>query len=202
MPFDINVFKQNGLVLGGARPSLFEVSFSSGAGADVTGGLTTLNSIVAPRLNQKISFLCQASSIPASTVGVIEVPYFGRKIKISGDRTFADWSVTILNDEDFSLRDMFEKWLNRLNTHETNLRLENRYKVDAYIRQFSKNGETIREYRMVGLFPLEVSAMEVDWEASNRVQTFNVSFAYDYWTPTINSKIEPSYTGTEEDVSL
>ena len=78
MPFNINVFKQNGLVLGGARPSLFEVSFSSGTGAGVTGGLTTLSSIITAELNQKISFLCQASSIPASTVGVIEVPYFGR----------------------------------------------------------------------------------------------------------------------------
>ena len=102
------------------------------------------------------------------------------------------------------LRDMFEKWLSHLNTHETNLRLlpENKYKTDAYIRQFSKNGDIIREYQMVGLFPLEVSAMEVDWEASNRVQTFNVSLAYDYWTPIRNDMSRPNYRGTETDVSV
>jgi hypothetical protein len=199
MAFNINDFRQRGLVLGGARPSLFEVSFSAGGGADRVGGLVTSATNIA-QLDEKIKFSCQASSIPASTVGVIEVPYFGRKIKISGDRTFADWSVTILNDEDFVLRDMFENWLNLLNTHESNLRNvpSNQYKCDAYIRQFSKDGTTIREYRMIGMFPLEVSAMDVDWDATNRIQTFNVSLAYDYWVPVLVDRSNPSYTGTEQ----
>jgi hypothetical protein len=202
MAFNISDFRQRGLVLGGARPSLFEVSFTAGAGATASAGLATSLTFIGS-LDEKIKFSCQASSIPASTVGVIEVPYFGRKIKISGDRTFADWSVTILNDEDFSLRDMFENWLNLLNTHETNLRKNlrnvpsNQYKSDAYIKQFSKDGSIIREYRMIGMFPLEVSAMDVDWDATNRIQTFNVALAYDYWVPVQNDRSIPTYTGTE-----
>ncbi|MEK9799752.1 MAG: hypothetical protein VW647_02560, partial [Alphaproteobacteria bacterium] len=64
----------------------------------------------------------KASSIPASTVGQIEVPYFGRKVKMAGNRTFENWQVTVLNDEDFLVRNAFEKWSSFINSHENNLR--------------------------------------------------------------------------------
>lgn len=200
MAFNINDFRTRGLVLGGARPSLFEVSFTPGAGAAGDASIaTSLATLINSSVEEKIRFSCQASSIPASTVGVVEVPYFGRKIKLSGDRTYADWSVTILNDEDFAIRDMFEAWTNILNTHETNLRgvTQNLYKTDAYIRQFAKTGNMIREYRMIGMFPLEVSPMDVDWDATNRIQSFNVTLAYDYWLPVAGDDSRPSYTGVE-----
>ena len=99
MAFNINQFKTNGLVLGGVRSSLFEVE------------LTLPIQVGSQAVTNKIMFTCRASSIPASTVGIIEVPYFGRKIKLSGDRTYDNWSVTIINDEDYSVRNAFEGWL-------------------------------------------------------------------------------------------
>jgi hypothetical protein len=172
MAFNINNFKAAGLTGGGARPSLFQVQLTPPAGVFDA--------------SQKLTFTCRASSIPASTVAPVEVPYFGRKIKLAGDRTFADWNVTVMNDEDYNVRAMFEEWSQRLNTNETNLKTiqNNDYKtVDAVVQQFGKIGESkvIAQYNFYGLFPLEISAMELDWDSTNQIQTFNVTFAYDYW---------------------
>ena len=177
MAFDINNFKAQGLTRGGARPSLFRVELS------LPPILRSLNQNLA-----KFTYTCRASSIPAATVAPIEVPYFGRKIKLAGDRTFADWSVTIMNDEDFAVRRMFEEWSNVINTYETNYKTvpTNEYKVaDAVVTQFTKAGDAIPlgKYTFIGMFPLEISAMDLDWDATNTIQTFNVTFAYDYWIP-------------------
>ena len=92
MAFNINEIRSN-LALGGARPSLFQI---------------IMNNPVDAAGDAKLPFMAQAAQIPASTVGTIEVPYFGRKIKIAGDRTFAEWTVTIINDEDFLIRNAME----------------------------------------------------------------------------------------------
>jgi hypothetical protein len=171
MAFNINNFKTNGLQFGGARPSLFDVALT------IPDGVSNAT--------QKLTFTCRASSIPAATIAPVEVPYFGRKIKLAGDRTFADWSVTVMNDEDYSIRKMFEQWSNLINNHEENLKtaVRNDYKTrDAEVVQYGKDGRPLAAYLFYGLFPLEISAMDLDWDASNTIQTFNVTFAYDYWT--------------------
>ena len=178
--FNINTFKNEGLKFGGARASLFDVSLPVPPGV-----ISDL---------RKLTFTCRAASIPASTVGQIEVPYFGRKIKLSGDRTFADWSITVMNDEDYLVRKMFEEWLNVLNSHEGNKRKKeanfNSYKApDSTVIHYGKDGEPINAYTFVGLFPTEVSAMELDWDTTNSIQTFSVNLAYDYWTSTVKSPI-------------
>ena len=181
MTFDISRFKQNGLVNGGARASLFQFILSP---PQNIGDFST-----------KLKFTCRAASIPASTVAQIEVPYFGRKIKLAGDRTFADWSITVMNDEDYSVRKMFEDWLFVLNSHKENIKsaLNNNYKAfDSVVNHYGKRGNIINSYTFVGLFPTEVSAMELDWDTTNSIQTFTVNLAYDYWIPAyqVNSEDE------------
>jgi len=175
MAFNINDFKNNGLTKGGARPSLFAVTITRPPEIITSDTLSFL---------QKIQFTCRASSIPASSVASFDVPYFGRKIKLAGDRTFADWNVTIMNDEDFGVRDFFEEWSQNINTNETNQKISvrNQYKTaDADVVQFSKDGRQIARYTFTGMFPTEISAMDLDWDATNSIQTFNVTFAYDYY---------------------
>src|SRR6266576_5422693 len=134
MAFDINQFKKFGIPQGGARPALFEVLMTPPGIAGDT---------------KLISFKCMAASLPAFTTGVIEVPYFGRKVKVAGDRVFQDWQVNIINDEDFSVRAMMEKWSNEINTLISNVRLSNNgdieeYKsTDALVTQYSKFGQNV-----------------------------------------------------------
>lgn len=180
MPFNINTFKSRGLVYGGARPALFSVTLSVPAGIGID------NVSVA-----KFQFLCTSAELPSATVSAIEVPYFGRRIKVAGDRAFSDWAVNILNDEDFSVRALFETWSNAMNRLVSNVRdsnvSEEEYKTDLQVTQYSKDGEAIRAYNIVGAFPTSVSGIGLDWSSTNAVESFSVSFSYDYWVPEIES---------------
>jgi len=176
MPFNINTFKSNGLVYGGARPSLFSVYLSVPQGI----GIDSVSV-------DKFRFVCRAAELPASAVSSIEIPYFGRKIKVAGERAFADWSVTVMNDEDFAVRSLFETWSNALNRMVSNVRDPNinaeNYKADLEIIQYGKDGNVIRSYQLVGAFPTEIGNIGLDWDSANAVESFSVNFSYDYWIP-------------------
>ena len=173
MAFNINEMRSQ-LTLGGARPTLFQVNISNPANS--AGDL-------------KSPFLIRASQVPASTLGFIEVPYFGRKVKIAGDRTFAEWNVTVVNDEDFLIRNSMEEWMNTINSHLGNVRgfgsaSDLSYKSTAQVIQYSKTGVPIREYSFNGIFPTNITEMDVDWNATDVIQEFNVTFQYDWWEVT------------------
>jgi hypothetical protein len=180
MPFNISAFKSNGLVYGGARPSLFQVFMTPPAGI----GIDTVSA-------DKFRFVCKTAELPESTISQIEVPYFGRRIKVAGERAFADWSVSVLNDEDFSVRAMFELWSNALNRHVSNVRdpalSAEQYKTDLDILQYSKDGAIIRSYQLVGAFPTTIGSIGLNWESANAIEEFSVTFAYDYWVPVIEA---------------
>lgn len=171
MPFNVSEMRSQ-LTGGGARPTLFEVQITN-----------PINGVA----DFKIPFMVKAASMPASTVGQIEVPYFGRKIKIAGDRTFEDWEVTVINDEDFAVRNAMEQWMNAMNSHVGNLRDASRgspesYKSQAQVRQFSKTGEMIREYTFNGIFPSNVAAIDTSWETNDSIEEFSLTLGYDWWT--------------------
>jgi T4-like virus tail tube protein gp19 len=177
MAFNVNDFKTNGIIYGGARPSAFNIQIPA----------PPSNIGLSQSSIQKVQFLCSAASLPASTIGTVEIPYFGRKIKIAGDRTFADWTITVMNDEDFSLRSMFEMWSNALNQMVANLRpddVDKDYKADILVNQYGKDGEVIRQYTLVGAFPTSVEAIPLNWNSTNQIEEFNVTLSYDYWIPT------------------
>jgi hypothetical protein len=170
MAFNIQEIRSQ-LALGGARASLFQVQIANPANG--AGDI-------------KVPFMVKAAQLPASTLGQIEVPYFGRKIKIAGDRTFAEWTVTVINDEDFLIRNAMEQWMNSINSHAGNIREFGSaspllYKSNAQITQFSKTGVPIREYTFNGMFPTEVSAIEMSWETVDAIEEFTVTFQYDFW---------------------
>lgn len=193
MAFNISTFKSLALPTGGARPSLFQVTLADPPGIPLNA-------------KTKFTFTCRAAQLPASTLGTIEVPYFGRKIKIAGDRVFQNWQVTVMNDEDFDVRNMMETWSNYLNTHETNIRrtsTEAQYKSEMEVIQFSKGGPSgdgsipIRSYRLIGAFPTVISPIALDWNTTDQIETFDVTFEYDYWLPGTTTQATGTYTGLE-----
>ena len=170
MAFNINEIRSQ-LTLGGARPALFQV---------------IMNNPVNAAGDAKLPFMAKAAQIPASTIGTIEVPYFGRKIKIAGDRTFAEWTVTIVNDEDFLIRNSMEEWMQSINSHLGNVRKFGAaspllYKQNAQVVQYSKTGLPVRQYTFNGMWPIEVSTIDLAWESTDAIEEFTVTFNYDYW---------------------
>jgi len=162
MAFSVTDFKSRALGRGGYRPTLFEVR--------ITG------------LGQDLSFLCQSSQVPAMTMGVIEVPYFGRKIKLAGDRTYAEWTTTVMIEEDFSVRSELERWSMDINRGDTNTRnrLNEEYKEEAEVLLYGKGGAVIRSYRLVGAWPSDIGAIELDWNTTDTIGTYTVTWAFDF----------------------
>jgi hypothetical protein len=170
MAFNVNDIKAQ-LEFGGARPSLFQVQIINPI--DATGDLKT-------------PFMVRSSQIPEATLGTVLIPYFGRQVKVAGDRTFAPWSVTIMNDEDFLIRNAMETWTNAINSFQGNVRTTGSssptdYKSDALVNQYNKQGDLIRQYKFVGIFPTLIAPIALDWEAVDQIQNFEVEFQYDYW---------------------
>lgn len=159
------------LPLGGARPTLFKVQFvnPSNSAGDI-----------------KVPFLCFSSSLPASNLGLIQVPYFGRTIKLAGDRSFDPWTVALYNDEDFLVKNALESWSNSINSMQGNIRgfgtsASSAYKSDAIVQQISKTGVTLREYKFVGIFPRRLSPIQLAWNQTDAIETFECDFEYDWW---------------------
>ena len=164
MPFNINEFKSQ-LVGGGARPTLFQVQITNPING--TG-------------DNKLSFMAKATSLPGFQVGSYVVPYFGRQVKFGCDKVFEDWPVTIINDEDFLVRNALEAWNNAINTHESNERaLPQNYKSQGEVVQYSKDGRILRKYVFDGIFPVSIDSIPLSWETVDTIEEFNVTFQYD-----------------------
>ena len=167
---NINDFKAK-LAGGGARANQFKVTMPFPGYAQVGGEI------------EDLAFLCTTAQIPAMNVGLVNVPFRGRQIKIAGDRTFADWSITVLNDTDFKLRNAFERWQNGINNMTDNEGLSNPvdYQVDAFIDQLDRNGNTLKSYTLRGAYPVEVSDIALNYGTVDEVETFGVTFQYQYF---------------------
>ena len=185
MAFNVQQFRSQ-LTGDGARPNLFQCTLTfpilaSSGGATSPGGIQdNVN------LTEKYSFMARAAQLPGSTVNQIPVNYFGREIKFSGNRTFPEWTVTIINDEDFRLRNAFEKWMHGLNSHVTNTRGASfqsgvDYQQDGLVTQFGKAGNIIKQYSLIGMFPIDVSPIELDWGSNDTIEEYAVTFAYQWW---------------------
>ncbi len=166
MAFNVNEIRAN-LIGDGARPSLFEV---------------TMVNPVSALGDQQLRYMVRATQIPASSLSMIEIPYFGRRIKVAGTRTFPEWQVTVMNDENFSVRRAFEAWSAAINSNQTNVRSTSNYRTTADVIQYGKEGGELRRYQFVNIFPLEIGPIELGWDQGDQIEEFTVTFAFDYWT--------------------
>lgn len=191
MAFNVEQFRA-AMVYDGARPNLFQVKLTFP---------NIINSGLTQYAGRQISFMANSSQLPPSIVGVARQSYFGREVKFPGDRVFPDWSINVINDETFDIRNSFERWLNVLNNNSQNIRdagainyLE--YAVDAQITHFSKDGTPIKEYNFVGLFPTQVDPINVAWNQNDTIEEFGVTFSYQYWVSTLDDSTPLSVNGT------
>jgi len=157
------------LIGGGARANLFKATLAFPAYA---AGDTEL-----------AQFMCKAAQLPASVVGQIDVPYRGRQMKIAGDRTYENWTVTIINDTGSEIRDAMERWQNGINTHVSNSGLTNPadYEADLAVDQLDKAGNSVKSYTFRSAWPVNVSSIDVSNESTDTIEEFTVEFAYQYW---------------------
>jgi len=154
---------------GGARPNLFKatINFPAYAGGDA----------------ELTSFLCKTAQLPQSQVGNFVVNFRGRELKMASERTFEPWTVTILNDTDFAIRDAMERWSNGINGHSSNTGLVNPvdYQTDLFVEQLDRDESVIKRVDIRGAFPETVGPIALSYDTRGEIETFDVTFAYQYW---------------------
>jgi len=168
MALGVDDFKSK-LIGGGARPNLFKATVNFPAYAGGNSELT--------------QFLVKGAQLPASTIAQIDIPFRGRQLKIAGDRTFENWSITIINDSGMSIRNAFERWMNGMNEHSANLGLVNptSYQADMLIDQLDKSERVTKRYQIRGAFPVSVAAIDLSYDSNDTIEEFSVDLAYQYW---------------------
>ena len=172
---NINDFK-TALSDGGARANLFEVTIST----PPVGSLSNFK------------FLCKTSTIPTSVIAPISIPFMGRDIKMAGDRTFDTWSTTIINDENFQIRDTLERWLDRIKGHTTMKQIDKKtsgYKRTATVTQLSKDGSELKSYKFINVWPTSLTEIPLDM-ASGEIEEFSCVWNYDYWEASTTKEVE------------
>ena len=136
-----------------------------------------------PRAGNKIEFLAKASSIPAATLGEVLVPFKGQTLKLAGDRSYADWSVTIINDNEFSSRTALEQWQSEIQGHGTSTgSATTDYLLSrAFVEQLGKDDSVLARYEFFNIFPKEIGSIELSYENADALEEFEVTFAYSHW---------------------
>ena len=174
------------LVGGGTRPNLFECELTFPDGLGITTDLD-------------FNFMVKAASLPASNINVINIPFRGRNLKVAGDRTFDPWTITVMNDTNFKIRNAFELWMNFINRHDdaAGVITPAAYQKDMKVFQLGRGitsegtrgalpqtGEkmpVLKQYKFYGVFPTAVSAIDLSYDSADTIEEFTVDLQVQWW---------------------
>ena len=179
---------------GGARPNLFEVQIPNLPDAATN---STPKADWGTDIQENFSILCKAANLPASNIASIDVPFRGRTLKVAGDRTIDNWTITVINDENFAIRTVMEAWMNSIArlSNNTGATRPEAYMIDAEVHQLGrgyssgvssgKNSSTagdtkvtpLKSYKFIDIFPVAVSAIDLSYDSSDTIEEFTVEFA-------------------------
>jgi hypothetical protein len=177
-----------------ARPNLFQVDLNFPATLGISSDLSTFG-----------NFTVRAANLPASQIGVVEVPFRGRVLKIAGDRTFEPWTITVMNDSKFSMRNAFELWANSIQAANENFTAAGTlgdatdstgYFADMLVHQLSRdiksdaeNPKILKSYKFYNVFPSNVSAIDLDFGNNDAIEEFTVELQVQYWAPVQSTSV-------------
>jgi len=185
MTFTVSDFKSNlAAGGGGARPALYEVSITNTHNNDLAFGASVASSWS--------GLLVKAAAIPPANIAPLAVNYAGRAYKWTGFRTFDNWTVTVLNDEDFKIRGQMMEWMIKISGRLDGTRnttngspittgtVKGYFEGNATVKQLGKDGAVKQVYKFYNLWPTELGEIAVDW-SQDSIQEYTIGFAYDYW---------------------
>ena len=183
----IDSFKSR-LVSGGARPNLFEVEM------DFPSGVGIFDEEID---NTRHRMMIKGAQLPASNIAEVIVPFRGRQLKVAGDRRFDPWTITVINDGDFKLREAFERWANYIIKVSDGSGTINPtdYFADWRVNQLGRastdldtrgenSGATLpvlRRYNMKGCWPSAVSGIELSYDTADTIEEFQVTLQVQWW---------------------
>lgn len=148
---------------GGARANLYKVEIEG--------------------IDSKLEFLCKTSQLPGKTVNPIEVKYLNNTLKVAGDATFEDWTITLMNDEDYAIHHQIEQWMETIknNARATGSGNISDYMRQAHVIQLGRDGSELSHYTFYNLWPTSLSPVELGFESADTITESSVTFSYSHW---------------------
>ena len=174
--FNVERFKSS-LTNGGARPNQFMVQLSFPT--YVAGQALAV---------ARAPFLVSVAELPGQTVNPAIIQYRGREVKFVGDRIYAPFTITVLNDAEMSIRSAMEQWMGGMEDYAGKFgRLQPaEYQRDMQVFQLDRNGNALKSYNIVNAFPVDLSPVALDFGANDQISTFTVTFQYQHFTVSNN----------------
>lgn len=171
---NINDFKSR-MRGGGARPNQYRIILSFPAGLSISTGALAA---------EKASFLCNSTTLPASTIANVPVPYRGRTVNFAGERSFAPWSINVYTDVDFDVRNAMEEWQAKVQNYAATNGVTDpvAYQADMRVEQLDRNGEVLKTYTFKDAFPISIGEITLSYNTDNQIESFPIIFQYNYFT--------------------
>ena len=175
--FNVDQFKA-AMIGGGARANQFFVTLAFPSYVAFGGAATA-----------QAAFLVNAAALPGSIVQPTIVPYRGREVKFAGERVFQPWTISIMNDVSFNIRNSMEKWMAGMNDLQNNNGRTNPrdYQVNISVTQLDRNNNPLKIYTLASAFPVDLGDISVNYGDNDTIETYTCTFQYQHYTTTFDS---------------
>lgn len=116
-------------------------------------------------------------------MGVITQPFRGAKLKLAGDREFAPWTVSVLNDVEFSSRTALENWQTEIQQLDSGVgSTTTDYLLSrGFVEQLHKDDSVLARYEFFNMFPSTIGEIALDYGTENELEKFDVTFEFSHW---------------------
>ena len=118
-------------------------------------------------LPEEMTVLAKTSQLPGVDRGVIEKKYLGEQIKIQGDLTYPDLTLTFELDEDDTVRPALEVWAATRDLRAT---------ISVY--QLDANNEDMMQYDYVYAWPTSIGTVEQGQDSTDTISEYTVTFTH------------------------
>ena len=163
--------------------------FKGKFGQGIRPNLYTVTSSVGFELTEDEALLIKAAAMPSASLGVVTIPFKGREVKRAGDRTFTDWTISVLCDEANAIHEKFIEWSQTfMGLEDTTRGLSYAQWTVAPLSVALANNSSLgsdspagRTVTLVDCWPSEVGTIDFSYDSTDAVAEFSVTIGFDHW---------------------
>lgn len=148
-----------------AKTNMYKLVFQGENGAVIPTGL---------------DIRAKGAQLPTADIGVMEIPYKGRKIKIPAERSFAEWTVTIMETAEMGVRRQFEKWMSVMDAEDQIKRNTAALSTIQVVLLKPDNATPAITYTLYGAFPSSLASVDLSFDEQTAPLEYSVTFQYSY----------------------
>lgn len=126
-----------------------------------------------------ITLAVESVSLPAISNDPIELAYGNSKVKVAGQATFDDISLTVKDFIEADIEMALMKWRKQVYDPETDkMGWASQYKKDGTITQYGPDGSCLRKWKLQGIWPTTLDLGEMNYDGGDK-KTITMTLSVD-----------------------